>query len=56
MTRIADFFIRNFGKKTPFWTSVKKTSQSFWTSCFEFVHCDQAMYFLTKPKLAFLTS
>ncbi len=55
-TRIPIFFTKNFGKKNPFWSNVKKTSQSFWTSHFELVHCDWAMYFLTKPKLAFLTN
>ncbi len=43
-------------KKDPFWTSIKKTSKSFWTSCFELIHCDWAMYFFTKPKLAFFIS
>jgi hypothetical protein len=50
------FLLEILVKKDPFWIGVKKTSQSFWTSCFEHVHCDWAMYFLTMPRLAFLTS
>jgi hypothetical protein len=45
-TRIPSFFLLNFFvKKDP-----------FWTSHFEPIHCDLAMYFFTKPKLAFSTS
>jgi hypothetical protein len=54
-TRTPNFFIKNFGLKNPFWTSVKKTFQSFWTSHFENVHCDWVVYFFTMPRLAFLT-
>ncbi len=50
------FFTRNFDKKYPFYTSIRKTFQSFWTSCFELVHCDWVVYFLTKLRLAFLTN
>jgi hypothetical protein len=43
--RIQCFLLKNLVKKNP-----------SWTSHFLAVHCEWAMYFLTKPKLAFLTS
>jgi hypothetical protein len=43
-------------KKRPILDRCKKTSRSFWSNRFELVHCDWAMYLLTKPKMTFLTS
>jgi hypothetical protein len=34
------FLLEILVKKDPFWTSIKKTSWSFWTSGFELVHYD----------------
>jgi hypothetical protein len=49
------FFTKKFGKKRPILDKHKK-NLSVWTSRFELVHCDWAVYFLTKPKLAFFTN
>jgi hypothetical protein len=50
------FLLEILVKKLPLWTNMKKTFQSFWTSCFESIHCDLAMYFFIRHRLAFLTS
>ncbi len=42
------FLLQNLVKKYPIWTSVKKTTSSFWTSQFWYVYCDSGG-FLTRP-------
>ncbi len=54
--KIPIFFTISFVKKRPILDRCQKNLLIIWTSRFELVHCDWAMYFLTKPKLAFLTS
>jgi hypothetical protein len=39
-TTIIIFEIINFGQKISILDRHKKKPQSFWTSCFELVHCD----------------
>jgi hypothetical protein len=50
------FFTRNFGRKRLILDRYKKNLLVIWTSRFEPVHYDWAMYFLTKLKLAFFIS